>query len=1767
MTDAKRARRPGRKAGARKKAARARAPRRAAPDLPRALVVTGMHRSGTSAVAGVLRLLGVELGDRLMPAQPDNPVGFFEHRDLSELHDQLLEMLGRAWHDVRPLDVALADGRVERLRMAIRNVICRDLSSAPVWAVKDPRLCRLLPLWRQIIGELPCAPGFVLVVRNPIEVAGSLSRRNGFPAAKSLLLWLRHNLEAEYHSRGWPRVIVRYDELLGDWQGCATQISRALELQWPVAPEQAAGEVESLLQAGLRHHAADEKALVEDPRIGGWVRDSYALLCGAAREHDLRAGLDDIRGALEEADRTLAPLLADTQLIEQVVEKKNAELGETQASLQQAQAELAEQADLITSLRTNFSLAEQHVNARDVRLHDLEEAAALQRQVFGQALAAREAEAAALRENLALGGDRVHQRDTQVEDLRNELERRQARLDEEGAAARAREAGAEEYREVVQEHIRSRDVKIQELDTQWGQTRVRLNEANERLGVAEHQLELAREHIDARDERLESMANDLARTRETSLQSQAEAEHLSAMMAENEERLRGESRAEIKRERAVAAEREERLLGESRAEIERERAVAAEREERLLGEGRAEIERVRAVAAEREERLLGESQREIEHTRAVMAEREEQLLGESRAEAEHLRAVLDEREERLLGESCAEAERIRAEMAMCETRLRHESQAELERVRAEATARETQLLRELEVLDEDRRIERADAKHVIDEQAALIDATRAQVIEREEQAIRVHAMALDLEKQVGGILSSHSYRITAPLRAVHRGLLRLGRGLRELPRLPWALTRWTFQGLPGSEAAKYRLKSIVFRHFGFFFRRTNAYLAWHSLQAAIARSGAGEPAAIAYSASSDEPEEGDDECPRRAAVSIVIPVYDQLDLTLACLDSVSAAGSLRPFEVIVVDDASSDATRETLSRRSDIRYLRNKENSGFIASCNRGAEAAEGRLLVFLNNDTRVSPGWLDELAATFDRAPDAGLVGARLVYPDGRLQEAGGLLWRDGSAWNYGRDGDAEDPLYSYAREVDYCSGACIMVPTAIFRGLSGFDDRYAPAYGEDSDLALRIRALGMRVVYQPLARVEHHEGASSGTDENDGIKAHQPINALKLFERWAFHLADHALPGVEPELEKDRRVMGRVLFIDACTPTPDQDAGSLTALGLMEAFQSLAYKVTFVPEDNFLFLEHYTRALQRIGIECLYSPYQRSVEEILSARGSEFDVVVLFRHGVAAKHLAAVRRLAPQARVVFHTSDLHFVREEREAKLLGSVASQASARDTRRRELAVIRDADCTIVHSSIEEEMLAELLPDSFVYTFPWILEVKGRRASFAERRGIAFLGGFGHPPNTDAALYFEREIFPLIRKRLPGVKFYIVGANPPDELYQVAADDVLVTGYVEDLGEYFDRVRVAVAPVRYGAGIKGKVAMSMSYGVPNVATPIAAEGMAVEDGVHLLVADGPHAFADEVVRLYSDEGLWESMSNAGMEYLREGLSVERGRQRVAEILERLERKPFFGLCSVCGSEGHLPRLDCNHCGASLTERRVAAALVRLMARLKAKCLVALAALPDGPRILELGRSGAVTRALVKAEGHHHLDPVEQALPGWRAGPNGSDQEKSLGLPFANASFDIILSGDLLARTHDDEVLQSEIRRCLAPNGTHLFSVPYLASRPHNTVFEGGGAQADTPPPGDAYRAAVPALDSAPVRRCYGRALFQQLEKAGFRVSLDGAPDPALGLPPSAPVWLCQHAGEQARAADHAGDPESDNERAGHSAGIANILPLEAQSGGQR
>jgi GT2 family glycosyltransferase/glycosyltransferase involved in cell wall biosynthesis len=629
-------------------------------------------------------------------------------------------------------------------------------------------------------------------------------------------------------------------------------------------------------------------------------------------------------------------------------------------------------------------------------------------------------------------------------------------------------------------------------------------------------------------------------------------------------------------------------------------------------------------------------------------------------------------------------------------------------------------------------------------------------------------------------------------------------------------------------------------------------------------------------------------------VSIVIPVFNQFDFTHACLASLQTVQEQPRFEVIIVDDCSTDTTAEVLPQVEGITYLRNERNSGFVISCNRGAEKARGKYLAFLNNDTLVKPDWLTALVDTFVEEPDAGIVGSKLLYPDGRLQEAGGIIWRDASGWNYGKCDDPAKPEYSYLREVDYCSAAALMVPKALFQSLGGFDLRYAPGYYEDTDLAFKVRRAGYKVLYQPLSEVIHWEGATGGTDLSTGAKKHQAVNRSTFARAWADELAIKPANGDVASLLEPPPGRKKILVIDHHLPMPDRDSGSLRMFQVLKLLHQLGHQVTFVP-DNLADIPPYAGELQKRGIQVIQHPHIKKVRDYLIAHGSKFDVVVLSRCQFARKHIADVRLYMPQSRIIFDTVDLHFLREESEARLTGDPRIRRKAQETKQQEYALIEQSDETWVVSSTEQRLLQKEWPNKSIELVSNIVDVPGSKTPFELRRDWLFIGGFQHPPNIDAVLFFLKKIYPLVSDRLGDAKFYIIGDKAPPEIVALATEKIIVAGLQRDVRPFFDSVRLSVAPLRVGAGVKGKINQSMAFGVPVVATSLGVEGTDLRDGEDIMVADEPEEFARALIELYESEELWNRLSENGIRKTRAFYSVEAAREKLKLLFadEHLKR----------------------------------------------------------------------------------------------------------------------------------------------------------------------------------------------------------------------------------------------------------------------------------
>lgn len=1174
-----------------------------------ALVVLGMHRSGTSAMAGMLARNGAGLPDNLMAPGADNPTGFWESADVADLNDEILARRDSHWDDVfSGVSQALTNLEDPRLLDQAHALIEGHFDQAPLIVLKDPRVSVLSRFWHDALVASGYEPRYVIMVRHPLEVAGSLTTRNQFSREKGVLLWASYMIAAEKGSRGHRRIFVTYESLLQDWRSVLDRVETELGTPLPRRTSQASIESDQFLQSALRHHVASPS-----PMNGIWppiitLYDWFKSVAEGKQAPNI--GPDQADEDLRALSRLFGPILAESQ-------SKILKLGQANTRL------------------------EQSLDAQSL---------ALSKQQFehDQSIA-----------NLK------HQLDSALESAHLTIKSQARQIDEISAISA-------EQADLLDAERRNRS----DLEAQRDTIELQLNQKTEALTALQHTLA------------------DLAG-------------RYNAVVQSTSWRMTGPVRRWLSRHLGLAR----RLRAGLRTAY---HLVKFKLPGRPVSSPQLEAERAR---------LASTAPAATQGDRQARPWQEGWPVAENPTQSIHTLGAYDHRPDDHIVRAC------------------QNGRAFFERYA---------LLGEAPQFDE---------------------------------------AASDISKR-----------------------------------------RPTSQAL--------------------------------------------------------------DEVPD---VSIVIPVYGQLAYTLNCLDSLIGHQSRYSFEILVGDDASPDQSEHYLKSLGGIHYVRHAHNLGFIGNCNTMARLAKGRFIVMLNNDTRVAEGWLDELIGSFDLFPKAGLIGSKLYYPDGRLQEAGGIVWQDGSAWNYGRQDDPNRPAYTYARQVDYVSGAAIAIPLSLWASLGGFDPIYKPAYYEDTDIAFRIRALGLEVWMQPLSGAVHYEGVTSGTDIGSGTKAYQAVNQQTFLQRWRQTLSSHRPNGQAPLLERERTVEKRVLILDVTAPTPNQDAGSVVVVQIIAVFQALGYKVSYLPLDNWLYQPEYIDPLRRQGVECLYAPYELDLDSFMAREGHQFNVVHVFRFEVMRRALATIKKRAPRAKLVFNNQDIHYLRVMRQAEVEQSTQLRLQAHAIKSAEIKAMNGADLVCTLSQVEKEMLdQEPNLKRPIAIMPYMIDLPEQGGGVSsDRRDILFLGSYGHSPNKDAAKWLVEEIWPRIRSQLTDARLVLAGANPTPEVLALAAGDIIVPGRVEDLGPLFASARVFVAPLRYGAGVKGKIYSAFGYGVPVVTTSIGAEGMGLIQDAHALIADDAETIAEAILKLASNDPVWLDLAKAARTFVETHHTTKTGAEVMGRLLDTIEK----------------------------------------------------------------------------------------------------------------------------------------------------------------------------------------------------------------------------------------------------------------------------------
>ena len=638
-------------------------------------------------------------------------------------------------------------------------------------------------------------------------------------------------------------------------------------------------------------------------------------------------------------------------------------------------------------------------------------------------------------------------------------------------------------------------------------------------------------------------------------------------------------------------------------------------------------------------------------------------------------------------------------------------------------------------------------------------------------------------------------------------------------------------------------------------------------------------------------------------VSIVVPVYNEWSYTSDCLASVLALTNQEetPFEIILADDCSTDETINAKEYFKNLVISRTPKNLGFSGNCNLAASKARGKYIIFLNNDTQVQPHWLSSLTAVYEQYPETLITGSKLIYADGSLQEAGGIVWNNAGGANYGRnDGVPSKPEYCYIKPSDYISGAALMVTSDFWKQVGGFDKLFEPAYYEDTDLCMQARENGGKVMLQPASQVIHFEGKSHGTDTSSGIKAYQVTNKQNFFEKWQEVLEREHTTG-ERILNARERSMDKpvIAIIDYLLPEYDRHAGARHTFNYIELLLDKGYVVKYLAckVENLRQLQ-FARELEQMGIETFYPPalgVEYDWNNWLIGTKGYIDAVILNRPHVAAAHLTTCQK--HDIPMLYFVHDIHSLREYRQALNAGNTELAELIKKNEPNEVNLIASMDFAFTPSEYEKQYLIDNYQLDNVGVLPLYISKDMSQIPTYQKAPVSheltFVGGMNHKPNQEAVIWLIESILPHIKD--DSIMLNIVGPNPTDEIYKLSErhNNVIVHGAVSDaeLDSIYHRSRAIAIPLLSGAGVKGKVIEGFKNGIPIISTTIGLEGIRDVDSI-LSAYDSPKSFAEQVdhIMQLTDEQ-WLSDSKRMQDFYRTNYSFDAGWSALLKGLNKI------------------------------------------------------------------------------------------------------------------------------------------------------------------------------------------------------------------------------------------------------------------------------------
>jgi len=559
-----------------------------------------------------------------------------------------------------------------------------------------------------------------------------------------------------------------------------------------------------------------------------------------------------------------------------------------------------------------------------------------------------------------------------------------------------------------------------------------------------------------------------------------------------------------------------------------------------------------------------------------------------------------------------------------------------------------------------------------------------------------------------------------------------------------------------------------------------------------------------------------------------------------------------PLEIIVMDHDASVSTLRFIRSCSGIRIASSSAPLKKGDALDAAIALVRGKYVHFLR-DARLTPRSLKPLLRTVTGESDIAAATSQIRSVSNVIVEAGSDLQPTGRVIPWGAGCKSNDPRVNYVRDVLCSSMSSLLVSRQALRSVGNFAALKTSADCAQA-LCTALRKHGLRIVYQPesVALVPNARAASP-----------------------AFSAAQTA--------QRERAL----LVIDDYVPFFDRSAGGKRMFEILNIMRALRRHIIFMPDEGGAH-QPYTRLLQQLGIEVQYRWRRRSLAEEIRALRDRVEIAWLSRPHVCAKYLPVLRNDS-RIRVIFDTVDLHYRRLAFGEAVEGTSSGWHRMRDL---ELELARNADHTIVTTEDDRRSLAAEGIRAITIV-PVIQRARsGPSPGFASRRDLLFLGNYVHKPNEDAVRWLCAQIMPIVSHDLPEVLLTLAGAQPTPKVFALSSKVVRVPGYVPDLQPVLDRHRIFVAPLRYGAGIKGKVIEALAYGIPVVTTTVGAQGISLRHGRDALLADTPEQFAESVIQLYRNADLWHTLSQNGRNVATQ-FTPEAIRPVIARVLSRDSR----------------------------------------------------------------------------------------------------------------------------------------------------------------------------------------------------------------------------------------------------------------------------------